>query len=322
MGDPVLCLQQADAFLAFGNGVTMEENIRPPLAVRARPWLIALPALLVLIGILYPFLTAIYYSLTAYAFNRPGSVDTFVGLRNYTRMFTHEDFLYSTYITFAYALLSTGIQLSIGLIVAMLLNRDSRLAKIFTPTLIFPMMIAPVIGTLIWKMMMQPSVGILNPMLNAVGLPSLQWAAVPETALFSVVLVDVWMFTPFAALILLAGLRSFPSAPFEAARVDGASFWFTFRNLTLPMLTPFIIIVVVFRLMDSLKMFDIIFAMTEGGPGNTLMTYQLTAYRTGIQFQRLAQGLPYAILLYIIIYITSMYLIKAWGRAQRRAAGY
>ncbi len=300
----------------------VDETVKPPLSVRARPYLIALPALLVLIGILYPFLTAIYYSLTAYTLNRPGSQDTFVGLRNYWRMVTDSDFLYSTYITFAYALLSTGIELGLGLVIAMLLNRESRLAKILTPTLIFPMMIAPVIGTLIWKMMMQPSVGILNPMLEAVGLPALQWAAVPETALMSVVLVDVWMFTPFAALILTAGLRSFPNAPFEAARVDGASFWFTFRNLTLPMLSPFILIVVVFRLMDSLKMFDIIFAMTEGGPGNTLMTYQLTAYRTSIQFQRLAQGLPYAILLYIIIYITSQYLIKAWGRAQRRAAGY
>lgn len=299
-----------------------EETIRPPLSVRMRPWLIALPALLVLIGILYPFFTAVYYSLTAYQLNRPGSVNTFVGLRNYWRMITNADFLYSTYITLAYALLATGVELSLGLVIAMLLNRESRLAKILQTTLIFPMMIAPVIGTLIWKMMMQPSVGILNPMLNAIGLPSLQWAAVPETALFSVLLVDVWMFTPFAALIMLAGLRSFPSAPFEAARVDGASFWFTFRNLTLPMLTPFIIIVVVFRLMDSLKMFDIIFAMTEGGPGNTLMTYQLTAYRTSIQFQRLAMGLPYAILLYIIIYITSQYLIKFWGRAQRRAAGY
>ncbi len=298
------------------------EIVPPPLSVRIRPYLIALPALLVLVGILYPFLTAIYYSLTAYTLNRPGSQDVFVGLRNYWRMVTDADFLYGTYITLAYALFSTGIELGLGLVIAMLLNRESRLAKILTPALIFPMMIAPVIGTLIWKMMMQPSVGILNPMLNAVGLPSLQWAAVPETALMSVVLVDVWMFTPFAALILTAGLRSFPNAPFEAARVDGASFWFTFRNLTLPMLTPFITIVLVFRLMDSLKMFDIIFAMTEGGPGNTLMTYQLTAYRTSIQFQRLAQGLPYAILLYIIIYITSQYLIKFWGRAQRRAAGY
>ena len=302
--------------------ISTDAALRPPLLTRMRPWLIALPALLVLIGIIYPFLTAIYYSLTGYVLTRPASVNSFVWFRNYTRMFSDDEFLHGTYITFAYALLTTGIELTLGLVVAMLLNRSSWVSKIFQPFLVFPMMIAPVIGTLIWKMMMQPSVGILNPMLNAVGLPGLEWAAVPETALMSVVLVDVWMFTPFAALILLAGLRSFPNAPFEAARVDGASFWFTFRNLTLPMLTPYIIVVVVFRLMDSLKMFDIIFAMTEGGPGNTLMTYQLTAYRTSIQFQKLAQGLPYAIFLYFIVYLTSQYLIKAWGKAQKRAAGY
>ncbi|MFN8459029.1 MAG: sugar ABC transporter permease [Anaerolineae bacterium] len=298
------------------------EQVRPPFMVRARPWFIALPALLVLIGILYPFVVGVYYSLTAYALNRPGSEQNFIWFQNYGRMFTDKDFWYSTYITFAYAILSTGIELVLGLVVAMLLNRSNWVTKILQPTLVFPMMIAPVIGTLIWKLMMQPSVGILNPMLESIGLPGLEWAAVPQTALMSVVLVDVWMFTPFAALILLAGLRSLPQAPFEAARVDGASFWFTFRNLTLPMLTPYVLVILVFRFMDSLKMFDIIFAMTEGGPGNTLMTYQLEAYRTSIQFQRLGRGLPYAIALYVIVYIISHYLIKFWSRAQRRAAGY
>lgn len=298
------------------------EQTRPPWIVRARPYLIILPALLLLIGILYPFVLGVYYSFTAYNFKQPGSQYNFVGLRNYVRMFTDNDFwIPTTMVTFAYAILTTGVELLLGLVVAMLLNRDSRVAKILTPMLIFPMIIAPVIGTLIWKMMMQPSVGILNPIMNFVGLPSLEWAASPKTALISVALVDIWMFTPFAAMMILAGLRSFPNAPFEAARVDGASFWFTFRNLTLPMLLPFIIIIVVFRFMDSLKMFDIIFAMTEGGPGNTLMTYQLTAYRTSIQFQRMAAGLPYAILLYVIIYAVSMVLIKWWGRAQQRAAG-
>jgi multiple sugar transport system permease protein len=300
--------------------IPTDEIVRPPLMVRLRPYLIALPALLVLIGILYPFVMGVAYSFTAYSFTRPNTA--FVGLRQYQRMVEDSDFWYSTFVTLAYAFSATGVQLVLGLIVAMLLNRESRVARVLQVTLIFPMMIAPVITTLIWKMMMQPSVGILNPMLNTIGLPSLEWAAVPQTALFSVVLIDVWMFTPFAALILLAGLRSFPQGPFEAARVDGASFWFTFRNLTLPMLTPFILIVVIFRFMDSLKMFDIIFAMTEGGPGNTLMTYQLTAYRTAIQFQRLAQGLPYAIVLYIVIYFVSQWLVKRWGIAQRRAAGY
>lgn len=297
-----------------------ERQLRPPWHVRMRPFLIALPALLVLIGILYPFVSGVAYSFTAYVFTRPSTA--FVGLRQYQRMVEDSNFWYSTFITLAYAVSATTVEIVLGLGIAMLLNRDTRLVKILQPMLIFPMMIAPVISTLIWKMMMQPSVGILKPMFQAVGLTPLQWAAVPETALFSVVLIDVWMFTPFAALILLAGLRSFPQGPFEAARVDGASFWFTFRNLTLPMLTPFILIVVIFRFMDSLKMFDIIFAMTEGGPGNTLMTYQLMAYRTGIQFQRLAQGLPYAIVLYIVIYFVSQYLVKRWGKAQRRAAGY
>ena len=120
-----------------------EENLRPPLSVRIRPWLIALPALLVLIGILYPFVTAIYYSFTGYQLNRPGSQNTFVGLQNYSRMITNPDFLYSTYITLAYALFTTGLELTIGLVIALLLNRESRVAKILTPMLIFPMMIAP-----------------------------------------------------------------------------------------------------------------------------------------------------------------------------------
>jgi multiple sugar transport system permease protein len=124
------------------------------------------------------------------------------------------------------------------------------------------------------------------------------------------------------ALILLAGLRSFPQEPFEAARVDGASVWFTFRNLTLPMLVPFIIISVVFRFMDSLKMFDVIYAMTGGGPGDSLMTYQLTTYYTGFLYMNLSQGLPYAIVLYIVIYLVSQILVNYWGKAQRRAAGY
>ena len=299
-----------------------DDLLRQPLLVRLRPYLIALPALLILVGILIPFFTGLYYSFTAYQLNRPGSVDRFVWFRNYQRMFEDADFVSSTMVTFGFALLATGVELGLGLAIAVLLNRETRLSKILQTTLIFPMMIAPVIGALIWKLMMQPSVGILNPMMEAVGLPTLQWASVPETALFSVVLVDVWMFTPFAALILLAGLRSLPQAPFEAARVDGASIWFTFRNLTLPMLTPYIIIVVLFRFMDSLKVFDIIFAMTEGGPGNTLMTYQLTAYRTSIQFQKLALGLPYAIMLFLTIYITSQILVKYWGKAMRSAAGY
>ncbi len=296
------------------------EKVLPPRLVRWRPYLIALPALLILIGILYPFVLAVYYSFTNYTLTRPST--RWVGFTNYERMFSDPGFWHSTVVTFGYAIGATGLELIVGLVIAMLLNRETRLAKILRTTLIFPMMISPVIGALIWKIMMQPSVGIMNPIMHTLGLPTLEWAALPETALSSVILIDVWIFTPFVALILLAGLRSFPQAPFEAARVDGASVWFTFRNLTLPMLVPFIIIAVVFRFMDSLKMFDVIYAMTGGGPGDALMTYQLNAYYSGYLYMKLSQGLPYAIILYIVIYLVSQILVIYWGKAQRRAAGH
>jgi multiple sugar transport system permease protein len=293
--------------------------VRPPFLVRARPYLVIAPALLLLIGILYPFFLAMYYSFTSYTLTRP--IPKFVGLANYIAMVVDPGFLHTTAVTFGYAIGATGVELLLGLVVALLLDRETRVAKILTTTLIFPMMIAPVIGTLLWKLMMQPSVGILNPMLSLIGISGLEWAAKPSTALPSVIMIDVWIYTPFVALLLLAGLRALPREPFEAARVDGASRWFTFRNLTLPMLYPIMIIAVVFRFMDSLNMFDVIYAMTGGGPGDALMTYQLQAYYKGYLYMNLSSGLTYTIVLWAIIYVVSQYLVKFWNKAQQRAAG-
>jgi multiple sugar transport system permease protein len=293
--------------------------VRPPFLVRARPYLVIAPALLLLIGILYPFFLAMYYSFTSYTLTRP--IPKFVGLANYIAMVVDPGFLHTTAVTFGYAIGATGVELLLGLVVALLLDRETRVAKILTTTLIFPMMIAPVIGTLLWKLMMQPSVGILNPMLSLIGITGLEWAAKPSTALPSVIMIDVWIYTPFVALLLLAGLRALPREPFEAARVDGASRWFTFRNLTLPMLYPIMIIAVVFRFMDSLNMFDVIYAMTGGGPGDALMTYQLQAYYKGYLYMNLSSGLTYTIVLWAIIYVVSQYLVKFWNKAQQRAAG-
>ena len=296
------------------------QMVQAPFWTRARPYLIIMPAMIMLIGILYPFFLAMYYSFTSYRLTMP--VPTFIGLTNYINMVKDPGFLHSTYVTFGYAIGSTGIELFLGMIVALMLDRETRLSKILTTTLIFPMMIAPVIGALLWKLMMQPSVGILKPALALIGITGVEWAANPRTALPSVILIDVWMFTPFAALLLLAGLRALPREPFEAARVDGASMWFTFRNLTLPMLVPVILIIIIFRFMDSVKMFDIIYAMTGGGPGDALMTYQLQAYYNGFLYMNLAAGLPYTIVLWAVIYYVSQKLVNYWGVAQKRAAGY
>jgi len=287
--------------------------------VRVRPYLILAPAFLVLVGILYPFGLALFYSFTNYTLTSPNY--QFVGLNNYVLMVQDPDFGHSVYVTLAYAIIATAVQVLLGLGIAILLTQETFISKVLRTVLVFPLMIAPVIGALIWKLMAQPSVGIITQFLDTLGIHGVEWGATDATALPAVILIDIWIFTPFAALLLFAGLQGLPREPYEAANVDGASSWFTFRNLTLPLLTPVLLIVIIFRFMDSLKVFDIIYASTGGGPGQALMNFQLQAYYNGFLYLNLSYGLAYMMVLWAFIYIVSQLLINYWSKAQKRAAG-
>ena len=282
------------------------------------PYLIVAPALALTLPILVPFIESIYYSMTTYSLTRP--VKNFIWFDNYVWLFTDPEFWNSVRVSFVYAGTAVGIELLLGLLIAVLLNQETFLAKIFRPLLLLPLMIAPIIGTLMWKLMMSPEFGVLNYFLSFFGARDFQWASAANSAMFSVVLIDVWMFTPFIALLLLAGLRSMPAPPFEAAMVDGASKWFIFKNLTIPMLMPFIIVSVVFRLIDSLRQFDIIFGLTKGGPGSTLMNFQVSAYTTAFTYTRISDGSALMIVNWIIVYAISMFLVKFWRKSQDRLA--
>jgi multiple sugar transport system permease protein len=139
--------------------------------------------------------------------------------------------------------------------------------------------------------------------------------------MFTAVLVDVWVYTPFIIVLIVAGLNSLPKSPFEAAQVDGASAWFTFKNLTLPMLKPFLYIALIFRLMAAMQEYAIIFALTKGGPGNTLMNLSLTAYNKGFFYKRIGESMPYILFLWLVIYIVSKILVGKWIKVQKAAAG-
>ena len=280
------------------------------------PYLMVLPALALTLPVLYPFIQSIYYSMTTYSLTSP--VKNFIWFENYTWLFTSAEFWNSVKVSFVYTFSAVGIELILGLIIAILLNQETFLAKVFRPLLLLPLMIAPIIGTLMWKLMMSPEFGVLNYFLSFIGMRDFQWASAANTAMFSVVMIDVWMFTPFIAVLLLAGLRSMPAPPFEAAMVDGASRWFTFKTLTLPMLMPFIIVSVVFRLIDSLRQFDIIFGLTKGGPGATLMNFQVSAYTTAFTYTKVADGSALMIVNWVIIYVISMFLVKFWRKSQDR----
>jgi multiple sugar transport system permease protein len=297
----------------------IDKYTKIPFLVKARPYLIMAPALLITIGILYPFILAIFYSFTNYSFR--SSTYKFIGLRNWTDMLTNPDFWHALLVTGQYALATTGSEMLLGLGIALLLSRDSRYTKILRVVLIFPLMIAPVIATLIWQLMTNTSVGIIEKFLNIFHIYNFPWASSPKTALFTAAVIDIWVYAPFVIILILAGIQSLPKSPFEASKIDGGSAWFTFKTLTLPMLKPFLYIAVIFRLMASMQEFTIIFALTKGGPGDTLMNLSVTAYNTGFAFLKFGKSLPFILVLWLSIYIISQKLVKNWLSVQKTAAG-
>jgi multiple sugar transport system permease protein len=284
-----------------------------------RPYLVLAPAFLLTIGILIPFVVAIFYSFTDLTLR--GSDFNMVGFDNYIDTFTSSDFWHSVGVTLQYAIWSTGIEMLLGIGVALLLNQENWVSKTLRLVLIFPLMIAPVIGALIWQLMTNPTVGILRFPLSWIGLGGFRWSADPDYALFSLILIDVWIYTPFVVILVLAGLRSLPKSPYEAVLIDGGSPWFVFRNLTLPMLAPVLLIALVFRLMTSLQEFGIIFALTKGGPGDRTLSVAVKAYNEAFPFYNLSGAIPMLLFLWALIYAVCFVLIGFWRKAQRAASG-
>ena len=283
---------------------------------RLRPYLLSVPAVLVVIGILYPFFTGAYYAFLNYAAVNPEP--HFIWFENFKSVLGDQIFWSSVRVTLIFALVATTIETVIGVGLALLLNRSSFIGRIFEKVLILPLMVAPVIAGVMWGLMFNPQFGVLNYIL---GLGStFDWLS-SSNALWSVILVDLWIFTPFVAILVLAGIRSLPREPFEASEVDGASWFYMFRKLMLPMLWPYILVAVIFRFMDNLKVFDHIFVLTAGGPGVATRTLQIGAFEDSIINLNYSRGSTYMLLLWVIVFITARYLVSVLGKAQRRAAG-
>ena len=299
---------------------TKSELNKVPLKTRVRPYLIVAPSLIITIGIMVPFIMAIWYSLTNYSFKLP--THKFVGIKNWVSMLGDASFWSAVKISLLYGVISTAVEMLLGLGVAILLNNlNNGLSRVLRVLLVFPLMVAPVTATIIWQLMLNSSVGIVEKLLNIFGVYNFPWAASPKTALMTVILIDVWINTAFIILLVLAGLQSLPKSPFESAKIDGGSAWFNFRNLTLPMLKPSLYIALLFRLMAALKEYAVIFALTKGGPGDSLMSLSLTAYQKGFKFQKFGSAIPYILVLWLIINIAAKQIVKLQRNAQKRAAG-
>jgi multiple sugar transport system permease protein len=284
------------------------------------PYLLSLPALLVCIGILVPFVTAVYYSMMRYRLNLP-NLKGFIWFGNYKEFLTDSEFWNTVRVSLEYTALTVGSELLLGLVIALLLRKQTRFNNLASILLLLPLMTAPALAALMWKLMTNPNFGVLSYLVQLMGVKNFQWASSPNSALFTVVLVDVWVYTPFIMILLLAGLRSLPTQPFEAAALDGVPRRFVFFRITLPMLTPYIITAALFRLLDAIQQFDIIYPMTQGGPGDTLLVFQVRAYLEFYQYTNVGKSAALLMILWAITYALSNVFIKQWLKLRERARG-
>ena len=301
-------------------------EIAVPIAQRqsfgraALPYLLSLPALLVCIGILVPFGTAVWYSLQRYNLNLP-MMRGFIWFDQYVQLFQSAAFWNTVWVSLLYAVITVAVELGLGLGIALLLRRSNWLNNTLSIALLMPLMVAPAIASLMWKLMTHPDFGILSYLLTLVGITDFRWASAPSSALFTVILVDVWVYTPFMMILLLAGLRSLPRQPFEAAELDGVLASFVFSRIPLPMLMPYMITAALFRMLDSIQQFDIVYAMTQGGPGNATLLFQVQAYLDFFKNFNVGRSAAMLMVLWLIANVISVQFIKHWLRLRERARG-
>lgn len=246
------------------------------------PALFLAPALAVLLALsIYPLIYSVTISL-----QRETAGGAVWGLENFTRLLSDNFFWTAMGHTFVYSTAALTCEFLLGLGLALLLNNQIRGRGFFRASLLVPMMLPTVVVGVVWRLMLNPNFGAVNGTLKQFGIDTenLTWTASPKLAMLSVIAVDVWQWTPFVFLVLLAGLQAIPQEPYEAALIDGSSRWQTFRHVTLPLLKPAILIVLLLRTMDLLRVFDQIFILTEGGPGFATETISLYIYRTAFRF--------------------------------------
>ena len=281
---------------------------------RNLPVLFPLPAGCLVVGlVVYPLVYTLILSTRSYDLGFRSY--SFVGLGHYATLLTSQQFWDAFARTFYFTVLSVAGSIILGMVMALILNREFRGARWARTAFLLPMVATPVATSLVWMMMFNPTLGVLNYLLEAVGLPPSVWVADPQLAIPSIVLVDVWHFAPFAMLILLAGLRSLPSEPFESAMMDGASRWQIFWRITVPLLQPVLVVVLIFRTINSLKVFDIIWVITSGGPGFSSETLYVYAYNQAFKYLDIGYGSAVIVVFTAIVAGASVVWIHARERA-------
>jgi multiple sugar transport system permease protein len=274
--------------------------------------LLTIPAMLVVATVIvFPWLFTVYMS----AFDwKIGQAAHFVGLGNYAGLATNQRFLESIVHTFYFTLLAVIFPLVLGTAAALVFHRRFRGRGLLRAIFTMPMMATPVAIALVWTMMFHPQQGVLNYLLTSIGLPPSLWVYSPTFVIPSLVIVEVWHWTPLVMLIVLGGLAALPTEPYESARLDGASEWQLLRHVTLPLIMPFLMVAAVIRTIDAVKAFDTIYVISQGGPGTASETINLYLYLQAFAFYNVGNASAVVVVFFAIIVALALLLLHVRER--------
>jgi len=280
-------------------------------------WFILPTIILLIVMNIFPLIYSLFLSFTNYSVisDKPPQ---WIGIQNYTSILSDKNFWAAFATTGRYALLTVILQTVIGFGLALLLRNKFKGSGLVTTLILIPMMLSPIVVATFWKLIFNPSYGIFNYLLGYTDINTApEWLGDPNRVLWAIIIVDVWMWSPFVMLLCLAGLSAIPEYLYEAAAIDRAGTWFQFRRITLPQVMPLLLIAVLFRTIEAFKQFDLVYGLTGGGPGDLTETVSIRLYRLAFAGQLntgLSSALAYIVLI-IIIAVSNLY-IRSLNRAR------
>jgi multiple sugar transport system permease protein len=290
------------------------------LSDRVIAWLFIAPTIFLLLAInIFPLIWTIYLSFTNYRANRPNEAVEWVGLRNYARILNSEDVWGYLQTTAHFLFWTISLELLIGFALALLINHKFRGHAFWTTVILLPMMLSPAVVGLFWSYLFQPQAGIFNYIVNFfANVGDFTMIGDKNLAPWAIIIVDVWMWTPYVMLICLAGLRSIPTYLYEAAEVDRANMWRKFWRVTVPMVLPFLMLAILFRAIENFKMFDMVNLLTSGGPGSATELASINLKREAFEKWRTGYSSAFAIILFVTIFGAGNIYVKFLNRVKSR----
>ena len=269
---------------------------------------------MLLLTSVFPLLYSLYLSVFQWNMLMPFAEPRFVGLTNFVNAFRNADFLGSLRLSFTYVFIAVTIEFLLGMGIALLVTARIKGLAVYRVAMLVPLMMTPVVAGVLWRFLLNPRYGVINYFASLLGgSATTTWLATPTLAFASIVMVEVWQQTPVVVFILAAGISSLPQMVFESADIDGASGLQQFRYITLPLLAPVIAVVLLIRVMDCFKLFDVIYTLTYGGPGKSTEVVSLYIYKEGLKYFQIGRATSMSwIFLVIVLFISFFFMRQVW----------